>query len=78
MPRTGSWGADCNHAEGIYGATEFTRRCLAEVLAERIEPRRAARRPRETDRQTDPSRQRPLLFPPKDRLWKDKGALLKP
>jgi predicted TIM-barrel fold metal-dependent hydrolase len=23
------WGADCNHAEGIYGATEFTRRCLA-------------------------------------------------
>jgi predicted TIM-barrel fold metal-dependent hydrolase len=29
------WGADCNHAEGIYGATEFTRRCLAEVLAER-------------------------------------------
>jgi hypothetical protein len=31
------WGADCNHAEGIYGATEFTRRCLAEVLAERIE-----------------------------------------
>lgn len=31
------WGADCNHAEGIYGATEWTRRCLAEVLAERVE-----------------------------------------
>jgi predicted TIM-barrel fold metal-dependent hydrolase len=31
------WGADCNHAEGIYGATELTRRCLAEVLAERVE-----------------------------------------
>lgn len=31
------WGADCNHAEGIYGATEFTRRCLAEVLAEKVE-----------------------------------------
>jgi hypothetical protein len=30
------WGADCNHAEGIYGATELTRRCLAEVLAERV------------------------------------------
>lgn len=30
------WGGDCNHAEGIYGATEFTRRCLAEVLAERV------------------------------------------
>lgn len=31
------WGADCNHVEGIYGATEFTRRCLAEVLAEKID-----------------------------------------
>jgi hypothetical protein len=30
------WGADCNHAEGIYGATELTRRSLAEVLAERV------------------------------------------
>jgi uncharacterized protein len=30
------WGADCNHAEGIYGATELTRRVLAEVLAERV------------------------------------------
>ena len=26
------WGADCNHAEGIYDATEMTRRVLAEVL----------------------------------------------
>jgi len=31
------WGADCNHAEGIYGATVMTRRCLAEVLAERVD-----------------------------------------
>lgn len=31
------WGADCNNAEGIYGATEFTRRCVAEVLAEKVE-----------------------------------------
>jgi predicted TIM-barrel fold metal-dependent hydrolase len=31
------WGADCNHAEGIYAATEFTRRCLAEVLAEKVD-----------------------------------------
>ena len=30
------WGADCTHAEGIYGATELTRRCLAEVLAEKV------------------------------------------
>ncbi|MGF7473589.1 hypothetical protein WFJ45_22740, partial [Salmonella enterica subsp. enterica serovar Minnesota] len=36
MPSTRiMWGADCNHAEGIYGATEWTRRCLAEVLAEK-------------------------------------------
>ena len=31
------WGADCNHAEGIYGSTEFTRRCLSDVLAEKVE-----------------------------------------
>jgi uncharacterized protein len=38
MPSTRiMWGADCNHAEGIYGATVFTRRCLAEVLAEKID-----------------------------------------
>lgn len=38
MPSTRiMWGADCNHGEGIYGATEFTRRCLAEVLAEKVD-----------------------------------------
>jgi len=31
------WGGDANHAEGIYGATEMTRRCLAEVLAEKVD-----------------------------------------
>jgi predicted TIM-barrel fold metal-dependent hydrolase len=31
------WGADAHHAEGIYAATEFTRRCLAEALAEKVE-----------------------------------------
>ncbi|MCC6231118.1 MAG: amidohydrolase family protein [Verrucomicrobiales bacterium] len=31
------WGADAHHAEGIYGATEWTRRCLAEALAEKVE-----------------------------------------
>src|SRR5262249_4959339 len=30
------WGADCNHAEGIYGATVTTRAVLAEVLAEKV------------------------------------------
>jgi predicted TIM-barrel fold metal-dependent hydrolase len=31
------WGADCNHAEGIYGATAVMRRVLAEVLADKVE-----------------------------------------
>lgn len=31
------WGADTVQAEGIYGATEFTRQCLAEALAEKVE-----------------------------------------
>lgn len=30
------WGGDSSSAEGIYGATEFTRRCLAEALAEKV------------------------------------------
>ena len=30
------WGADTVDAEGIYGATEFTRQCLAEALAEKV------------------------------------------
>jgi hypothetical protein len=30
------WGADCNHAEGIYGATVVTRAVLAEVLADKV------------------------------------------
>lgn len=31
------WGADTVDAEGIYGATELTRECLAEALAEKVE-----------------------------------------
>ncbi len=31
------WGADTVTAEGIYAATEFTRQCLAEALAEKVE-----------------------------------------
>jgi hypothetical protein len=31
------WGADTVHAEGIYAATEFTRQCLAEALAEKVD-----------------------------------------
>lgn len=31
------WGADAVDAESIYAATEFTRQCLAEALAEKVE-----------------------------------------
>ncbi|HEY2840813.1 MAG TPA: amidohydrolase family protein [Pirellulales bacterium] len=31
------WGADTVQAEGIYAATEFTRQCLTEALAEKVE-----------------------------------------
>jgi predicted TIM-barrel fold metal-dependent hydrolase len=32
-----TWGGDDTSAEGIYGETELTRRCVAEVLAERVD-----------------------------------------
>jgi uncharacterized protein len=70
------WGADCNHAEGIYGATEFTRRCLAEVLAEKIEhgdlrEEDAKRIARQILRENALA-----LFPQlQNRLWKSKGKL---
>jgi predicted TIM-barrel fold metal-dependent hydrolase len=73
------WGADCNHAEGIYGATEFTRRCLAEVLAEKVDrgdltEEHALRIGRQILRDNALE-----LFPPlKDRLWKGKRELSPP
>lgn len=73
------WGGDCNHAEGIYGATEFTRSCLAEVLAEKIErgdltEEHALRIGRQIMRDNALE-----LFPQlKDRLWKRKGKLTPP
>jgi hypothetical protein len=73
------WGADCNHAEGIYGATEFTRRCLAEVLAEKVD------RGDLTEAQVDRIGRQILrdnaleLFPQlKSRLWKQTGKRLQP
>lgn len=71
------WGGDCNHTEGIYGATEFTRRCLAEVLAEKVERKElteddAMRIGRQIMRDNALE-----LFPQlKDRLWKRKGKLV--
>ena len=58
------WGADANHAEGIYGATEFTRRCLAEVLAEKVDRGDLPRGARPPHRPPDPPRQRPGPLPP--------------
>ncbi|MBM3728244.1 MAG: hypothetical protein FJW40_22810 [Acidobacteria bacterium] len=34
------WGGDALLAEGLYGGTVFTRECLAEVLAEKVDQRR--------------------------------------
>jgi uncharacterized protein len=73
------WGADCNHAEGIYGATEFTRSCLAEVLAEKVDrgellPEHAERIGRQVLRDNALE-----LFPQLEaRLWKHKGVKLSP
>ncbi|MBI3857359.1 MAG: amidohydrolase family protein [Planctomycetes bacterium] len=67
------WGADCNHAEGIYGATEFTRRCIAEVLSEKVDAgalteEHAVAIGRQILRENALK-----LFPQlKDRLWKTK------
>ena len=73
------WGADCNHAEGIYGATEFTRRCVAEVLAEKIDAgdlkeEHALRIGKQILRDNALA-----LFPQlNERLWKHKGKLEPP
>jgi predicted TIM-barrel fold metal-dependent hydrolase len=73
------WGADCNHAEGIYGATEFTRRCVAEVLAEKVErgdlgEDHALRIGRQILRDNALE-----LFPQlRERLWKHRGPLKPP
>jgi predicted TIM-barrel fold metal-dependent hydrolase len=70
------WGGDCKHAEGIYGAAEFTRRCLAEVLAEKVEAgdlkeEHAVRVGRQILRENALA-----LFPQlKTRLWKQNGKL---
>ena len=73
------WGADANHAEGIYGATEFNRRCLAEVLAEKVD-RGDLREEHAIDIGRQVLRDNALaLFPGlKQRLWKQKGEKLVP
>ncbi len=70
------WGADSNHAEGIYGSTETTRRCLAEVLVEKIAAGDLSEeQARQIGRQI--LRDNALtLFPVlKQHLWKHKGKM---
>lgn len=70
------WGGDCNHGEGIYGSTEITRQCIAEVLAEKVDrgdiiEEHADRIGRQIMRDNALE-----LFPQlKERLWKHKGNL---
>lgn len=73
------WGADAHHAEGIYAATEFTRRCLAEALAEKVE-RAELREDHALRIGTQILRDNALeLFPSlKEKLWKHKGVKMKP
>lgn len=73
------WGADAHHAEGIYAATDFTRRCLSEALAEKVErgelrEEHALRIGRQILRENALA-----LFPRlKERLWKSTGKRLRP
>jgi hypothetical protein len=73
------WGADSNHAEGVYGATALTRQCLAEVLAERVDrgdlrEEHAQRIGRQILRENALE-----IFPSlRQRLWKDKYPTSRP
>ncbi len=68
-----------NHAEGIYAATEVTRRCLAEALAEKVE-RGELREEHALRIGAQVMRENALeLFPSlRDRLWKHRGVKLTP
>ncbi|MEX2285473.1 MAG: amidohydrolase family protein [Planctomycetaceae bacterium] len=73
------WGADCVHAEGIYGATEFTRMCLAEVLAEKVDRGDLTKEHAEQIGRQIMRENALELFPQlKERLWKHKGIKLEP
>jgi predicted TIM-barrel fold metal-dependent hydrolase len=68
------WGADAMQPEGIYGATEFTRQCLAEALAEKVE-RGELREEHALQIGRQVMRENALkLFPKlRRRLWRDSG-----
>ena len=70
---------DLYHAEGIYGGTEFTRRCLAEALTEKVE--RGELREDHALRigtQILPDNALELFPQLKQRLWKHKSKLKPP
>jgi hypothetical protein len=70
------WGADCNHAEGIYGATELTRRVLAEVLAERVDRGEVTEADAKRIGKQVMRDNALALFPgAKAKLWRHKGKL---
>lgn len=69
------WGADVNHAEGTYAATEVTRRCLAAALADKVERGELREEDaRRIGRQI--MRENALeIFPQlRQRLWRDRAA----
>ena len=73
------WGADAHHAEGVYAATEITRRCLAEALAEKVERKELGQEQAlHIGRQI--LRENALeLFPSlKAKLWKQSGVKMSP
>ena len=73
------WGADCNHAEGIYGATEFTRRWIAEVLAEKVENNELTMEHAHLIGRQILRENALELFPQlQSRLWKESGKKMEP
>jgi hypothetical protein len=73
------WGGDANHGEGIYGATEMGHRCLAEVLAERVDcGDLREEHVLKIGRQVLRDNALALLPQLKDLLWKHKGIKMKP
>ena len=70
------WGADAPYAEGIYGSTEFARRCLAEVLAEKVNDGQLREEDARKIGRKILRKNALKLFPQlKERLWKHKGPL---
>lgn len=73
------WGADAHHAEGIYAATETTRRCLADALAEKVEKGELLEEHARSIASGILRENALKLFPSlRDKLWKHRGQKLRP